>query len=217
MPAAAALEPEPAFDNVRLIGGNINGRYTLTAGAQGLRCFACRAQSISPRSVAISAPVSGVVGEPVNIHFPDFGILQASISRVIEFGFVADLLATTEERQRIAAKIRWLRKHTAAAAPDQRQHKRRLPRSPRSTLLLGDGTRLDCFIIDMSSSGVAVSADYAPGIGQPLAIGRAVGRVVRHLELGFAVQFVVEQDVDGLDRVLRRFDDDAAPSSGRNP
>jgi hypothetical protein len=217
MPAAAALEPEAAFDNVRLIGGNINGRYTLTAGSQGLRCFACRARSISPRSVALQGPVSGVVGEPVNIHFSDFGILQANISRVVEFGFVADLLATSEDRQRIAAKIRWLRKHSAAAAPDQRQHKRMLPRSPRSSLLLGDGTRLDCFIIDMSSSGVAVSADYEPSIGQPLAIGRAVGRVVRHLELGFAVQFVVDQDIDDLDCLLRRIEDDHAPSSGLNP
>jgi hypothetical protein len=130
---------------------------------------------------------------------------------------VADLLATNEERQRIAAKIRWLRKHTAAAAPDQRQHQRMLPRTPRSSLLLGDGTRIDCFIIDMSSSGAAVSADFEPAIGQPLAVGRAVGRVVRYLELGFAVQFVVEQNIDDLDSVLRRIEDDGAPSSGLNP
>ena len=214
---AAALQPIAAIDNVRLIGGNINGRYTLTAGALGLRCFACRAQSISPRSVALSAPVSGVVGEPVNIHFQEFGILQANVSRVIEFGFIAELIATDDERERIAAKIRWLRKHTAAAAPDQRQHPRTLPRSPRSSLLLSDGTRLECFIIDMSSSGCAVSADYEPEVGQALAVGRAVGRVVRRLELGFAVQFVVDQDIDDLDRILRRIDEETGSSPSLNP
>src|SRR5205085_4654397 len=140
-------------------------------------------------AVALSGPVSGAVGDPVNIHFRDFGILQGSISRVIDFGFVADLLATDDERNRMAAKIRWLKKHYVADVPDKREHRRMLPRSPRSSLLLADGSVLDCFIIDMSSSGVAVSADFTPRIGQPLAVGRAVGRVKRLLEIGFAVQF----------------------------
>ncbi len=59
-----------------------------------------------------------------------------------------------------------------------------------------------CFIIDMSPSGVAVSADYTPTIGQPLAIGRAVGRVARHLEVGFAVKFITPLQPDELEGAL---------------
>jgi hypothetical protein len=199
----AAVSPKRQADSIRLIGGNINGRYTLT-GDGGVRCFACRAQSISPQSVALDAPVPGSIGEAVNIHFQDFGILQGNIARMLEFGFVADLLATDEEQLRIAAKIRWLRKRTSTAVPDQRQHRRMLPRSPRSSLLLADGRRLDCFIIDMSVSGVAVSADHTPRLGQVLAVGRAVGRVVRFLETGFAVHFIEEQDQSCLEEALRR-------------
>ena len=210
MQLSAATKPKPQpDDDVRLIGGNVNGRYTLS-GSSSVRCFACRAQSISPRQVVLSAPVSGDVGDPVNIHFSDFGILQANISRVIDFGFVADLLASDDDRALIAAKIRWLRKHVTSSVVDHRQHKRSLPRNPRSSLILNDGSKRDCFIIDMSPSGAAVSAEYAPQFDEALAVGRAVGRVVRHLELGFAVRFnTVIGDAD-LDRILRHIDEPIA-------
>lgn len=193
-------------DDVRLIGGNLNGRYTLGGGRKGLSAFACRAQSISPRSIALAAPVSGAIDEPVNIHFNDFGILHGKITRLLDFGFVLDLIATDEERAKIAAKIRWLKKRTAKETTEQRTHQRVLPRSPRSALALPDGTKMECFIIDMSPSGVAVSADITPQVGQPIAVGRAVGRVVRHLDVGFAVQFAAVQDAASLDKVLQRPD-----------
>ena len=128
----AALNPAPAFDDVRLIGGNINGCYTL-ADKSGIQCFACRAQSISAQSIVLSAPVSGPVGAPVALHFDDFGLLKGRISRLMEFGFVLDLLATDDERANIAATIRWLRKRAMQSAPDRRRYKRMLPRSPPST------------------------------------------------------------------------------------
>ena len=61
---------------------------------------------------------------------------------------------------------------------------------------------MDCFVIDISTSGVAVSADVQPEIGTPLAVGSLVGRVVRHLDDGFAVQFVQVVDADGLEQKL---------------
>jgi hypothetical protein len=204
MPGTA---PKPAtiLDDVRLIGGNVNGSYALS-NRSGIQAFACRAQSISPRNIALSAPVSGAVGETVALHFDDFGLLKGRIARHIEFGFILDILAADEDRARIAATIRWLKKRVTQSAPDQRRHKRLLPRSPRSSLVLADGLRMDCFIIDMSPAGVAISADYTPRIGQALAVGRAVGRVIRHLELGFVVQFVELQPPEHLERVLERLD-----------
>jgi hypothetical protein len=62
----------------------------------------------------------------------------------------------------------------------------------------------NCFVIDMSPSGAAVSADVQPPVGTPLAVGACVGRVVRHLELGFAVQFVEQQPRDVLERLVIR-------------
>jgi hypothetical protein len=80
-------------------------------------------------------------------------------------------------------------------------------------LILGDGTTHGCFVIDMSVSGVAVSAQVQPPIGMPLAVGACIGRVVRLLPDGFAVKFVEQQKRHDLNRLVIR---SAAPvSAGR--
>jgi len=53
---------------------------------------------------------------------------------------------------------------------------------------------MSCFVIDLSISGVAVSADIDPEIGSVLAVGAVVGRVARCFRGGFAVKFVTVQD-----------------------
>jgi hypothetical protein len=71
-------------------------------------------------------------------------------------------------------------------------------------MTLADGTVRGCFIVDMSTSGAAVSAEVQPPIGMPLAVGACVGRVIRHLPDGFAVKFVEEQKRNDLERLVIR-------------
>ena len=54
-------------------------------------------------------------------------------------------------------------------------------------------------VIDLSSSGAAISVDYKPQIGEPLALGTALCRVVRQLDVGFAVQFLTPIDRDEVE------------------
>jgi hypothetical protein len=56
----------------------------------------------------------------------------------------------------------------------------------------------------MSTSGVAVSAEVQPEIGTPLAIGACVGRVIRLLPDGFAVEFVEQPNRADLERLVIR-------------
>ena len=79
-----------------------------------------------------------------------------------------------------------------------------IPVNTHSTLTFADGTTRSCFVIDMSASGVAVSADVTPEIGMPLAVGACIGRVVRIFPEGFAVKFVESQNRDELERRLAR-------------
>jgi hypothetical protein len=69
-------------------------------------------------------------------------------------------------------------------------------------LTFADRTRQQCFIIDVSASGAAISADVRPPIGTPLAVGKVVARVVRQFDDGFAVQFIELQDLDQLEQKL---------------
>jgi hypothetical protein len=108
-------------------------------------------------------------------------------------------------REKFATKLTWLeKKQTDLAIRDVRKDARIIPPSSHSTLAMADGSVHGCFIIDMSVSGVAVSAQVQPPIGTPLAVGACVGRVVRHLPDGFAIQFVQAQNRQDLSRPLVR-------------
>lgn len=195
-----------ALTDVRFIGA-LAGRYALPerrrSPEEKVPVYACRMCSISTRMLVAVGPVVGKEGEAVSTHFNEFGILRGHITRRLASGFVSDLKMTDSERERLAAKIDWHKKHIHAQVPDKREHRRVLPRDPRSMIFLADGQQVPCFIIDMSRSGAAVSAHYWPELGTPMALGRVVGRVVRHLEVGFALQFIQLQELEELETLIK--------------
>ena len=62
-----------------------------------------------------------------------------------------------------------------------------------SVLKFGDGRAIACRIMDLSLSGAALAAEIKPLVGEPVTLGRVHARVVRHLEEGFAIEFVHPQ------------------------
>jgi len=184
---------------------SIPGNYSLASRRDGRgnrREFACRAVSMSARSVVIAAPVLGQIGERVIAHIRPFGRLEGKILRTMELGFVMSITASETEQARLARKIAWIEKHKNHETLECREHDRIVPEDPHSTLTLADGSRRTCLVIDMSVSGAAVSADLVPRLGTPLALGKVVGRVVRHFEEGFAIQFVAPQHFATLEHML---------------
>ncbi len=129
--------------------------------------------------------------------------MTALISDVVSGGFLLDLKVTKHQRQKLAHKLEWLEARAKdPTIADVRKQERIIPEDPHTTLLFGDGTALTCFAIDVSPSGVAVSADIDVEIGTRLAVGRTVGQVVRRFEEGFAVKF--DRLLDPYRRVSNR-------------
>ena len=207
--------------DVRFIGP-VMGRYTLESRVRlsGVQIFAVRLQSISSTTLVASAPVTGRIGETVTAHFVPFGNVRGRVTRHIDGGFIVDIEGDQERRRKLAKRIEWYKKRLFAGISDKREHKRFMPREPKSAVVLHDGTVLPCLVIDLSSSGAAISVDYTPEVGEPLAVGKVVCRVVRRLEVGFAVQFLtpigrdeVEETVRApgeWDRAMRKLEEDAA-------
>ena len=59
-----------------------------------------------------------------------------------------------------------------------------------------NGVNLTCRIIDVSLSGAGIATDQRPPLGALVTLGKVQGRVVRHLEEGFAVEFTRLQHPD---------------------
>jgi len=196
------------FLKQRAVNLVVGGRYSIANRYDQhgkLREYACRTARISPFRMLLSVPLVGRIGDRVDSYFSDFGQLTGQISDTAPGGFCFELELGRARREKLADMLKWLeKKQQDGNIQDGRANKRIIPQIPHSTLILPDGSHRDCFVIDMSCSGVAISADVYPEIGTPLAVGSAVGRVVRHFRAGFAVKFVQELDADNLERTVIR-------------
>jgi hypothetical protein len=176
---------------------NLLGRYMLVDHRE----FPCQVTNMSPGGMAIIAPVSGNTGDRVIAYVDHLGRLEGKIARNFQNGFAMTIAATSRKRDKLAAQLTWLANRHMLNLPEDRRHGRFAPRNPVARLILPNGNNVACRIIDLSQSGTAISiaSDLVPQIGAMVTIGKVSGRVVRHIEGGFAVEFTRLQHPDFLE------------------
>jgi hypothetical protein len=179
---------------------NLLGRYMLA----DRREFPCQVVNMSPGGMALIAPVAGATGERVIAYVDHLGRLEGRVARLFQNGFAMTIAATERKRDKLAAQLTWLANRHLLASPEDRRHGRRVPRNPVGRLILPNGVNLTCRIIDVSESGAGIATDQRPPIGVLVTLGSIQGRVVRHLDEGFAIEFTrlqhpdfVEENVSG--------------------
>jgi len=173
------------------------GRYMLA----DRREFPCQVTNMSPGGMAVIAPISGNPGERVIAYVDHLGRLEGKIARTFNNGFAMTIAATTRKRDKLAAQLTWLANRHILNLPEDRRHGRFSPRNPLARLILPNGTNVACRIIDLSQSGAAISIapDLRPVVGAMVTVGKTQGRVVRHIEDGFAIEFTRLQHPDFLE------------------
>ncbi len=174
---------------------NLLGRYMLP----DRREFPCQVINMSPGGMALIAPVSGAPGDRIIAYVDHLGRLEGQIARVFENGFAMTISATARKRDKLAAQLTWLANRHILGLPEDRRHGRIVPRNPVGRLILPNGVNLTCRIIDVSQSGAGIASKERPPIGAVVTLGKVQGRVVRHLEDGFAIEFTRLQHEDFLE------------------
>jgi PilZ domain len=164
---------------------NLLGRYMLA----DRREFPCQVVDMSPGGMALVGPVGGIAGERVIAYVDHLGRLEGKIARLFQNGFAMTISATARKRDKLAAQLTWLANRHILALPEDRRHGRIVPRNPVGRLVMPNGVNLTCRVIDVSESGAGVATDQRPPIGTLVTLGKVQGRVVRHLEDGFAIEF----------------------------
>jgi hypothetical protein len=171
------------------------GRYMLP----DRREYPCQIINMSPGGLAMLAPGIGNVGDRVIAYLDHIGRVEGKITRIIDNGFAMSVGATPRKRDKLAAQLTWLANRDILNLPEDRRHDRIVPRNPIALLTLEDGSQMTCRIIDLSLSGAAIAAENRPPVHTQVSLGRVQARVVRHLEEGFALEFVHEQLAETLD------------------
>jgi hypothetical protein len=178
------------FQRVRL---DLEGRFLLADGQES----SCRVTNISPGGMALTASIGGEPGERVVAYVDYLGRLEGVIVRQFPNGFALSIASTVHRREKIAAQLTWLANRDLL--PEQRRHRRFKPKNSLARIQLPNGFYVDCRVIDMSQSGAGVASDQRPAIGALVTIGRTPGRVARHIEGGFAVEFTRLQHEGSLE------------------
>lgn len=195
----AGLRAAPAerrrFQRVKV---NLLGRYMLEDRSE----FPCQVINMSPGGLAMVAPVSGRLGERVVAYIDHVGRLEGVITRHFPSGFAMTFSATPRKRDKLAAQLTWLANRDILNMPEDRRHGRFVPRNPMTLMALPNGLNVPCRIIDASLSGAAVATELRPPIGTLIMLGSVQGRVVRHVEDGFAVEFTRQQSPDLIEEHL---------------
>ena len=178
----------PRFQRVKV---SVLGRYMLA----DRREFPCQVLEMSPGDAIVIAPVPGGVGEKVIAYLDHIGRVEGSITGSIDGGFTMELAASGRKRDKMAAQLTWLANKDVLNLPEDRRHERVVPDNRHSTVVLDDGRRYNCKIIDISLSGAGIELAVRPAMGTPVTLGRMRARVVRHFADGVAVEFTSAQEM----------------------
>lgn len=190
---APARSARPAGDRPRFqrVKVSILGRYMLA----DKREFSCQVIEMSPGDAVIIAPVSGAVGEKIIAYIEQIGRIEGLVLNEVEGGFAMSVEATDRKRDKMSAQLTWLANKDILNLPEDRRHERVVPDIRHSSIVLDDGRRYNCKVIDISLSGAAVEMAVRPAMGTLVTLGRMRARVVRHFQNGVAVEFIVPQEI----------------------
>src|SRR5689334_1088532 len=193
IPSVRALSDERRrFQRVRV---NLLGRYMLA----DRREFPCQVVNMSPGGMALIAPVAGNVGDRVIAYVDHLGRLEGKIARHLQNGFAMTISATPRKRDKLAAQLTWLANRSILNLPEDRRHGRFVPKVAQACLIMPNGLNVGVRIIDLSLSGAGIATPNRPEVGSLVTLGRIPGRVVRHLEEGFAMEFTRLQHPDSIE------------------
>ena len=174
---------------------NLQGRYMLADRSE----FPCQVVNISPGGIALIAPVSGAVGDRVIAYVDHLGRLEGKIARQLQNGFAMTIAATPRKRDMLAAQLTWLANRSILNLPEDRRHGRFVPKVTDARLIMPNGTNVGVRLLDLSLSGAGIGTPARPEIGSHVTVGKIPGRVVRHLEQGFAIEFQRMQHPDSVE------------------
>lgn len=184
-----------AFQRVSV---NLGGRLMLADFEE----YPCIALEMSPGEVEFECMARPRINERVIAYMDNLGRLEGTVTELSSSGFTMILQATERKREKLAAQLTWLANKHELGLPEDRRHDRLTPRQINTEIVLEDGRRYACRLMDLSLSGAAVDIDIRPPLGTVLRLGNMRGKVVRHFMEGVALEFDTVQSRETLREFL---------------
>jgi hypothetical protein len=163
----------------------------------------CKVVDLSPGGALIVSEIVPTAETPIIVYIDGFGRLEGAVVRPQEV--VADGTTSPEgsfgvqfhcspaKRDKIAEQLTLYMNRGVVDETTVRRHDRE-PTQGLTRFTRANGEVLNCEVQDLSLSGVSLKTDVRPPLGEIVLIGQTAGRVVRHHEMGIAIEFVAQHD-----------------------
>jgi hypothetical protein len=188
----------PAAQSAALMPQTLPARLLLREGGE----LRCEVTAIDPDSALFLTTELVAEASPVTAYIEEIGRVDGTVAEPAAIGFWVNFSFAENSQPRFIRHLRWLIRRERGLAAAERRHTRYEPRNKSARFSLPGGRELACEVIDISLSGAGVRSRVKPSIGSPVMLGRMKGRVARHLEHGFAIEFLTPLARSDLDSAL---------------
>lgn len=164
---------------------NLHVRFLLQDGSENAGVV----DDISIGGMNIQTSARPDEGSVIIAYVEDLGRLEGVVSRIDDHGIGVRFVLSALRREKLQEKLGI---PAAASTPVNGIEGRRFARESSSgaaSVRRADGSEMTARVIDLSLGGVALEAAEWPPLGEQVMVGKMRGRVVRHNENGFAVEF----------------------------
>lgn len=188
----------PATPSAALMPQSFPARLLLGGGRE----LHCDVTAIDPDSALFLTPERPATGTPLVAYIDEVGRIDGAVAEAGDNGFWVTFSFAASRQARFARHLRWLIRRDRGLAAAERRHTRFEAGGKKINFSLPGGREQPCELIDISLSGAGLRSRIRPSVGSPVALGRMKARVVRHLEDGFAVEFLTPLARSDLDSAL---------------
>jgi len=145
---------------------------------------------ISSEGLRLRSATLPVVDERLICNIRDIGSIQVRVVWAGSCDFAVRVIGTTPSPGDVARRFIELARRQAKLSEVVRVHRRIVPERTAVEVELADGRRVPAQILNLSASGVALSLDTAPALGEIIRVGRRQATVARRIERGVGVAFL---------------------------
>ena len=164
---------------------NLHVRFLLQDGSENAGVV----DDISIGGMNIVANVQAEEGSVIIAYVEDLGRLEGVVARVDDRGIAVRLVLSPLRREKLQERLGGgVGLPSAEKGIEGRRFEREQSKGA-AMVKRADGSELAARVIDLSLGGVAVEAAEWPPLGEQVMVGKMRGRVVRHNENGFAIEF----------------------------
>lgn len=188
----------PAAEAAALMPQSFPARLLLPGGAERH----CEATAIDPDSALFLIDQPLAEGTPLVAYIEEIGRVDGIAADFSKAGQWVNFSFAENRQSRFMRHLRWLIRRERGLAAAERRHTRYEPRNKSARFCLPGGPEQPCEVIDISLSGAALRSHTKPSMGSPVTLGRMKGRVVRHFDEGFALEFLSPLERGDLDSAL---------------